>query len=391
MSWPVSFSDYRATAERRLPRFLFDYVDGGAFDEVTLERNLSALRETRLRQRVMTDVSEVELRTSLFGQPVSMPVMLAPIGMAGMMAPRGEAQAARAAGALGVPFCLSTVSICGIEEVAAASGRPFIFQLYMARDRAIVIDMLERAKAANCTALMLTVDIARPGFRYRDFRTGMSGPPNFARRWKRLREVLMHPRWAIDVGLAGRPHSMGNLTAILGEGAHLEDFLKKMQVNADPSLNWDDIAWIRQYWSGPIILKGILDPEDARRAADIGVEGIVVSNHGGRQLDGVSATAEMLPIIAGEVGKRLTVLVDGGVRSGLDVLRMLALGARGVMMGRPWVYALASGGGAGVHAWLRQIRAELTHAMALAGCTNIGRIGPHLLERRKIGNRYSAV
>jgi L-lactate dehydrogenase (cytochrome) len=253
----------------------------------------------------------------------------------------------------------------------------------MARDRVIVADMLARARAAGCAALMLTVDIAMPGFRYRDFRTGMSGPPGMGRSWRRFREIVTHPSWAIDVGIAGRPHSLGNVAALMGENAKLEDFLKMMQLNSDPSINWTDLDWIREHWSGPIILKGIFDLQDARRAAEAGVDAIVVSNHGGRQLDGVAASAEMLPIIAAEVGDRLTVLVDGGVRSGLDVLRMMALGAQGVMMGRPWVYALASGGGAGVHSWIRQIGAELTHAMALAGCTNIAQIGSHLLERRK--------
>lgn len=383
MTQPVSYDDYRAAARRRLPGFLFDYADGGSFDEVTLSRNVTALRETRLRQRVLTDVSRIDLTTRLFGAEFAMPVMLAPIGLSGLAAPRGEAQAARAASALNVPFCLSTLSICSMEEVAKASPQPFVFQLYMARDRTLTVDLLARAQGAGCFALMLTVDIALPGFRYRDYRAGLSGTPNLRRRWTRVKDVLLHPAWAIDIALAGRPHSLGNVASMLGDGAKLEDFIAMMQRKADPGFSWDDLAWVREHWSGPIILKGILDPEDARRAADIGIDAIVVSNHGGRQLDGVAATAEMLPVIAAAVGERLTVLADGGVRSGLDVLRMLALGARGVLIGRPWLYALAAGGGSGVHGWLRQIGAELTHAMALAGCTEVAHAGPHLLDRSR--------
>lgn len=378
---PVSYADYRAAARRRLPRFLFDYIDGGSFDEVTLARNVAALRAVRLRQRALVDVSRIDLSTHCLGMPMALPVLLAPVGLAGMVAPRGEAQAARAASRAGVPFCLSTVSICSLEETAAASGRPPVFQLYMARDRDVVEAMLERAGRLGCAALMLTVDLSLPGFRYRDYRSGLSAAPGLARRWARFKDLVTHPAWAIDLALAGRPHRFGNIASFPGGDIGIEELPRLMQFAADPRVGWDDLAWVRERWAGPIVLKGIFDPEDARRAADMGVEGIVVSNHGGRQLDGVAGTAEKLPLIADAVGGRLTVLADGGVRSGLDVLRMLALGAHGVMIGRGWAYALASGGGAGVHGWLRQIGAELTHAMALAGCTSIADVGPHLLDR----------
>ncbi len=384
MPRPIAFADYRAAARRRLPRFLFDYIDGGSFDEVTLTQNEVSLRGVSLRQRTLIDVSRIDLSSQCLGMAMTMPVLLAPVGLAGMTAPRGEAQAAKAASHAGVPFCLSTVSICSLEEVAAASERPFIFQLYMTRDRDVAASLLERATRLGCSVLMLTVDLPLPGFRYRDYRSGMSSMPSMGRTWARARDILTRPGWAIDLALAGRPHSFGNVTPYLGEHTHIEDFPKLMQVSSDPSMNWADLDWIRRHWSGPIVLKGILDPEDARRAADSGVDGIVVSNHGGRQLDGVVATVERLPVIADAVGERLTVLADGGVRSGLDVLRMLALGAKGVMFGRAWAYALASGGGAGVHGWLRQIGAELTHAMALAGCRNIAEVGPHILDRPDI-------
>lgn len=374
-----TFSDLRAAARRRLPRFVFDYVDGGSFDEVTLARNDQALRAIMPRQRVLCDGGSVDLATSLFDAPLAMPLVLAPIGMGGMLARRGEIQAVRAAQAHDVPFILSTMSVCSLEEVAQAASAPFWFQLYVAKDRGFVADLLARAQAAGCTKLVLTVDLPLPGPRYRDRRSGLAGPPGLAGVWKRWSQILSHPGWVLDVGLRGRPHGFGNVAPIMGKGAKLNDFLKWSAQNFDPSVQWRDLDFIRSHWKGAFIIKGITDVEDARRAADAGADGLIVSNHGGRQLDGAPGTAQLLPGIAQAVGERLTVLADGGVRSGLDVFRMLALGARGVLIGRPWAFALAAGGQAGVEAMLAQYAAELRLAMVFTGCERIADIGPDTL------------
>ncbi|HKR25303.1 MAG TPA: L-lactate dehydrogenase, partial [Allosphingosinicella sp.] len=301
---------------------------------------------------------------------------LGPVGLSGMYARRGEAQAARAAASRGVPACLSSLSVCGIEEVAAACPDPIWFQLYVIRDRGFMAELLATARAAGCAALVFTVDLPMPGARYRDARSGMSGP--YAR-WRRLAQALAHPRWAWDVGLMGRPHSLGNFAPVVGKGGGLENYIGWIGDNFDPSLTWRDAEWIRSRWEGPLIVKGILDVEDARRAAAIGADGIVVSNHGGRQLDGVLSTARALPPIADAVGDALTLLADGGVRSGLDVVRMLALGAKGVLLGRAWAFALAAAGGAGVGALLDTVAAEMRLAMALTGVTGAGAIDRGIL------------
>jgi L-lactate dehydrogenase (cytochrome) len=367
----TSAADFRIAAKRRLPRFLFDYVDGGAGDEVTLRRNVEDLRAVALRQRVLVDVSDIDLTTTLFGRRQGLPVALGPVGLAGMYARRGEAQAAQAAAAKGVPACLSSLSVCGIEEVAAASPDPIWFQLYVIRDRAYMAELLATARTAKCAALVFTVDLPMPGARYRDAHSGMSGPHA---RWRRLGQALTHPRWAWDVGLRGRPHSLGNFAAVIGRGGGMDDYIGWIGANFDPSLTWRDLDWIRARWDGPLIVKGILDVEDARRAVEAGADGIVVSNHGGRQLDGVLSTARALPAIADAVGGALTLLADGGVRSGLDVVRMLALGADGVLLGRAWAFALAAGGGEGVAHMLDMIAAEIRLAMALTGVTRVDQI-----------------
>lgn len=379
MKGPATAADLREAARARLPRFLFDYVDGGSFDELTLARNRAALQAVTLRQRVLNDVSDLDLSTQLFGERQAMPVMLAPIGMAGMLSRRGETAAARAAAAHGVPLILSTASVCAVDEVAAASPVPFWFQLYVARDRAFLVDLLGRAKAAGCRTLFLTVDLPLPGPRYRDQRSGLSGPAGAAGLWRRWRSVLAHPGWAIDVGLLGRPHALGNVAPIMTGKTRLKDFLRWSGQNFDPSVSWESLDFIRSHWDGPFVIKGITDVDDARKAADIGVDGIVVSNHGGRQLDGSMGTAQALPAIVDAVGDRLSVLMDGGVRSGLDVLRALALGAKGVLIGRSWAYALAAGGETGVSAMLALYQAELRTAMTLTGCGSIGAIGRHML------------
>lgn len=376
----ASAGDFRAAARRRLPRFLFDYIDGAAYSEVTSRRNVEDLAGVALRQRVLNDVSAIDTGTTLFGQRWAMPVGLGPVGLSGMYARRGEVQAMRAASAAEIPLCLSTVSVCSLEEVAAAVAVPPWFQLYVIRDREFMKALLDRARALGCGALVFTVDMPVPGARYRDPHSGMSGPYAPLRRYA---QALAHPRWALDVGVRGRPHTLGNLASVLGSGTGLEDFIGWLGRNFDPSVTWRDLGWIREHWDGPLIIKGILDPDDAAEAAALGADGIIVSNHGGRQLDGVVSSAVALPAIAERCGGALTVLADGGVRSGLDVVRMMALGAQGVMLGRAWAYALGARGGAGVSQLLQIIASEMRVAMALTGCTSISDIGPHVLDRRK--------
>lgn len=372
----ASTTDFREAARRKLPRFLFDYIDGGAYAERTLGRNVSDLADLSLCQRVLRDVSQVSTKTTLFGVEQSLPVALAPVGLTGMYARRGEVQAARAAAAKGVPFCLSTVSVCDVDEVSKASAAPIWFQLYVLRDRGFMRDLLVRAREAGATALVFTVDMPVPGARYRDAHSGMSGPNAAARR---MLQALGRPAWAWDVGLMGRPHTLGNVAPVLGENSGLEDFMGWLGANFDPAITWKDLDWIRDLWKGPLIIKGVLDPEDAKAAADIGADGIVVSNHGGRQLDGVLSSARALPAIADAVGDRLTVLGDGGVRSGLDVVRMLALGAKGVLLGRAFVYALAARGGPGVTQLLDLIETEMRVAMALTGVNSVSQIDRSIL------------
>lgn len=370
-----SAADFREAARRRLPRFLFDYADGGAYAEQTLHRNVSDLSGVALRQRVLKDVASIDLKSTLFGREVSLPVALGPVGISGMYARRGELQAARAARRSGIPLCLSTVSICPIEDVAKAAD-PFWFQLYVIRDRGFMKDLIATAKAAGAEAMVFTVDMPVPGARYRDAHSGMSGPNAPVRR---VLQAMGKPHWAWDVGLRGRPHTLGNLKPVLGSNSGLNDYMGWLGANFDPSIQWKDLEWIRQAWDGPLIIKGILDPEDAREAAAIGADGIVVSNHGGRQLDGVLSSARALPAIADAVGDKLTVLADGGIRNGLDVVRMLALGAKGVLLGRSWVYALAAQGEAGVITLLDLIAKEMTVAMTLTGVNRIAAIDRSIL------------
>ena len=367
----ASVLDYRELARRRLPHFLFEYIDGGSYAEVTLRGNIAELERIALRQRVLRDVSTLDLSTILFGQKMAMPVALAPIGLAGLTARRGEVQAARAAEAAGIPFCLSTVSACPIAEVRRGVAKPFWFQLYMIRDRGFMRDLLAAAKDAQCSALMFTVDMAVPGSRYRDVRSGLAGAPGPMGGLRRFGQAAVRPGWAWDVGLLGRPHVLGNVAPVLKGKTGLEDFFAWMRANFDPTLTWKDLEWVRANWDGPLILKGILDPDDAKAAAELGADGLVVSNHGGRQLDGALPTASALPAVADAVAGRLTVLADGGIRSGLDVVRMLALGAQGVLLGRAWAYALGGAGQAGVAHMLRLIEAEMRVAMALTGFTSV--------------------
>lgn len=373
-----STTDYREAARRRLPRFLFDYIDGGAYSEDTLARNSLDLRQLALRQRVLKEVGEVDLTTTLLGQALSMPVALSPVGLTGMYARRGEVQAARAATKTGIPFTLSTVSVCPIEEVQAAVERPIWFQLYVLKDRGFMKNVLDRAWTAGVRTLVFTVDMPVPGARYRDRHSGMSGPNAALRRYL---QALTHPRWAWDVGLLGRPHDLGNVSAYLKKKTGLEDYVGWLGANFDPAIGWQDLQWIRDSWQGSMILKGILDPADARQAVGFGADGIVVSNHGGRQLDGVLSTARALPAIAEAVKGELAILVDSGVRSGLDVVRLLALGADTVMLGRAFIYALAAAGQGGVENLLGLFAKEMQVAMTLTGARRIADINADSLVR----------
>ncbi|HQW82261.1 MAG: L-lactate dehydrogenase [Rhodanobacteraceae bacterium] len=376
---PVTVDDYRELARGRLPRFLFDYLDGGAGTEQTLAVNTMDWARLRLRQRALIDVGGIDTSTQLFGASLALPVAFAPIGLAGMMARRGEVQAVRAANAIGIPFTLSTVGLCGIDEVATAAHAPFWFQLYMLRDRGVANALLDRAWAAGCRTLMFTIDLPMPGPRHRDIRNGLAVPGRRAK-LLRTRQLLARPGWIWDVAMRGGPLRLGSLGEHVPAARDLDAFRQWVDQQFDPTVTWADIVWLRQRWRGTLLLKGILDADDARASIDAGADGIVVSNHGGRQLDGAASTASKLPAIVNAVGASTQVLVDGGIRSGIDVFRALALGARGVLIGRPWVYALAAGGEPGVRALLSCWQRELATTMALTGVTRIDAIGSQQLD-----------
>ncbi len=376
---PASALDYRELARRRLPRQLFDYVDGGAISEATQRANVEDLARVVLRQRVMRDVSARELSVSVLGQRLAMPVILAPVGYGGMVARRGEVQATRAADAIGVPFVESTLSVCSLEEVAGATSAPPWFQLYVMRDRDYAEALMARARAIGTPVLLLTVDLAVPGLRYRDKRNGLVENPTRRALLGRGLDIFGHPRWVSDVVLSGRPLRFGNLHAGV-PGAFNRAAANKWTIEQfDPGVTWEDVAWVREHWPGPLVLKGIMDLDDARRAVAIGVDGVVVSNHGGRQLDSAPSTASVLPAIADAVGHDLEVLVDGGVRTGIDVIKMIALGAKAVFIGRPWAWALAARGEHGIRHLLKATMADIDVALALTGQTSISAIDRSIL------------
>jgi L-lactate dehydrogenase (cytochrome) len=369
-------TDYREAAKAKLPRFLFDYIDGGAYAEHTLKRNVEDLADIALRQRVLKNVDGLDLSTTLFGQKMTMPAILAPVGLTGMYARRGEVQAAKAAKKFGIPMTLSTVSVCSMEEVVKKAKTPIWFQLYVLKDRGFMKNALERAQKLGITTLIFTVDMPTPGARYRDAHSGMSGPNAEMRRFW---QAVTHPSWALDVGVFGMPHDLGNVSKYLGKSTGLADYIGWLAKNFDQSISWSDIEWVRDMWKGPMIIKGILDPEDARDAVKFGADGIVVSNHGGRQLDGVLSSARALPKIADAVKGDLTILADSGIRTGLDIARMLALGADGVLLGRAFVYALAADGERGVANLLSLMEKELRVAMVLTGAKSISDITSDML------------
>ncbi|SFU74919.1 L-lactate dehydrogenase (cytochrome) [Paenacidovorax caeni] len=373
-----SSADYRAAAQQFLPPFLFHYIDGGAYAEQTLRRNVDDFAAVALRQRVLKDMSQLDTRIELFGEKLSIPVALSPVGLTGMYRRRGEVQAARAADAHGIPFTMSSVSVCPIEEVAPKIQRPMWFQLYVLKDRGFMQNALERAQAAGCTTLVFTVDMPVPGARYRDAHSGMSGPNAPLRRYW---QAVTHPRWAVDVGLLGRPHDLGNISAYRGSPTGLADYMGYLGANFDPSISWKDLEWIRAFWKGPMVIKGILDPEDAKDAVRFGADGIIVSNHGGRQLDGVLSSARALPAIADAVKGQIKILADSGIRNGLDVVRAIALGADCAMIGRAYIYALAAAGEAGVKHLLELLEKEMRVAMTLTSVARVADITGDLLVR----------
>jgi L-lactate dehydrogenase (cytochrome) len=376
----ASFEDFRREAEGRLPRFLFDYIDGGAGAEVTLRRNTADWERVQLTQKALCDATAVDCSVELFGEKLAMPLVLAPVGLGGMSARRGEVQAKRAADAAGIPFCLSTVGICPPEEVARVSDKPFWFQLYMLKDRGIVQEILDRVWEHGVRTLAFTIDLAVLGTRYRDIRNGMAGGLG---PWGQLRsgvlDYLIHPRWAWDVGLRGGPHGFGTIAHYVNQSRNPRDYLHWTGSQFDSSVTWKDIEWLRKVWKGALVLKGVLDVDDARQAIAVGAEGMVVSNHGGRQLDGVASTAAMLPRIADAVGGETTLLVDGGIRTGQDLVRALALGARAALIGRPWVLALAAGGQPALTRLLGLMKQDMKTALGLSGAMAARDVGRGVL------------
>ena len=378
---PATVLDYRELARRRMPRQLFDYIDGGAYEESTMRANVSDLEGLLLRQVVMKDVSTRTQTTEVLGQPLAMPVILGPVGLAGMYARRAEVQTVKAAEAAGVPFVESTVSICGIEEVAAATSTPPWFQLYVMRDRSYAEDLMARALAVNSPVLVLTVDLAVLGARHRDTRNAMVGDPSGWAKVRRGLDLVGHPKWLVNVGIKGKPHTFGNLEKAVPDAGSPEDFKDWVDAQFDPSVTWDDIAWVRKHWPGKLVVKGILDPEDARRAADAGVDGLIVSNHGGRQLDSVPSTIVALPGVVDAVGDQVEVLADGGVRTGLDVVKLMSLGAKAVLLGRAWAWAVAADGERGVAHMLEVMKADIDTALGLTGRNSVEELDPSALFR----------
>jgi L-lactate dehydrogenase (cytochrome) len=368
--------DMRQAARRRVPRMFFDYADRGSYAEETLRANREDLQRIKLRQRVLVDVSQRDLRTTIVGEPVSLPLALAPIGLCGMQWGDGEILACRAAHAAGIPFTLSTMSICSIEDVAEAVERPFWFQLYVMKDRGFVRSLIERALAAQCSALVLTIDLQVLGQRHCDVRNGMTVPPEI--KLKNIIDIATKPSWALSV-LRGKRKTFGNLAGHVRGMENVNSLAQWIAGQFDPALNWKDVEWIRGIWPGKLIIKGVLDPEDARLAAKTGASALVVSNHGGRQLDGAPSSIAALPKIADAVGGEIELMFDGGIRTGQDVLRALALGARSCMIGRAYCYALGAGGGPGVAQAIETIGKELDVSMALTGTRSVKDIDRRML------------
>jgi L-lactate dehydrogenase (cytochrome) len=370
--------DLRQTYHRKVPRAFVDYCESGSYAEQTLHANRADLERIALRQRVLNDVSNRSTKTTILGEPAALPLALAPVGLTGMQHGDGEILACRAAQAAGIPYTLSTMSICSIEDVAATVNKPFWFQLYVMKDRGYIRALIERAAAAKCSALVLTVDLQVIGQRHRDIRNGMTVPPQI--RIENLIDIATKPAWALSV-LRGKRKTFGNIAGHYPGMANVTVLSKWIAEQFDASLSWKDVEWIKSLWPGKLILKGILDVEDARMAVNTGAAALVVSNHGGRQLDGASSSIAMLPAIADSVGSDIEVMFDGGIRSGQDIMRALARGARSCMSGRAYIYGLGAGGEAGVSRAIEIIRNELDISMALTGVNSIAEIDRRVIAK----------
>jgi L-lactate dehydrogenase (cytochrome) len=368
--------DLRVLARRKVPRAFFDYAEAGSYSEQTLRANRADLDCIKLRQRVMVDVSSRETSTTIVGERAALPLALGPVAMTGLERGNGEILACRAAHGAGIPFTMSTLSICSIEDVAAAVKKPFWFQLYVMKDRGFVRSLIDRAAAANCSALVLTVDLQVLGQRHVDIKNGLTVPPSL--KIKNLMNMMTRPHWAFSV-MSGKRWTFGNLDGHVKGMKGVKSLAQWIETQFDETLNWKDVEWIRNVWPGKLIIKGILDVEDARLAAKTGAAALVVSNHGGRQLDGAASSISMLPKIADAVGSEIEVMFDGGIRSGQDVLRALALGARSCLIGRAYIFGLGARGDAGVTTAIDILRKELDISMALTGVKSINEIGRHIL------------
>jgi L-lactate dehydrogenase (cytochrome) len=374
-----SIADLRERARVRVPRAIFEYADRGSYDEVTLRRNRADLDSIMVRQRVGIDVSNIATATTLLGQACQLPLGIAPTGLTGLFYRDGEICGARAAAAAGIPFCLSTVAIAAIEDLREAGVTPFWFQLYLMRDRGFNEELIGRARAANCPVLILTLDLPVQGLRRRDAKNGLAVPPRLT--WRNAFDIASKPAWAFGM-LRARRRTFGNLDGRLPGPQGLKTLSTWINGQFDATADWQDVAWVRSLWPGRLVIKGIMDPEDARRAADLGADAVVVSNHGGRQLDGAPSTISALPLVAEALQGRCEVLFDGGVTSGQDILKAVALGARGCLMGKAFLYALAAGGQAGVALGIEIMRRELSVTMALAGATDVHKVDRSLLWER---------
>jgi len=369
--------DLREIAHHRVPRMFIDYLEAGSYSQETLKANIADLKAIKLKQKILVDVEKRSTATKILGKPAAMPLALAPIGLCGMQRGNGEILAAKAAEKAGIPFCLSTMSVCSIEDVASEVSRPFWFQLYVMRNRKFIQRLIERAAAAKCSALVLTVDLQVIGQRHNDIKNGLSVPPRLT--LPNILDIMTKPAWVASV-LTAKRRTFGNLIEATagGDTASLSVWI---QNQFDPSLNWDDVKWIRKLWKGPLVLKGILEVEDAKLAAKYGADAIVVSNHGGRQLDGAPSSITQLPKLAKAVGNRVEVMFDGGIRTGQDMMRALALGADSCLVGRPYIYGLGAYGEDGVTAAINCLKNELLTTMALTGINKIDEIGPQVLSQ----------
>lgn len=373
----TSIQDLRELARQRVPRAIFEYADRGSYDELTIARNRSDLQAIEFRQRVMRDLSKLSVASTMLGLPVTMPLAIAPTGLTGLLYGDGEIHGARAALAFGIPFTLSTLSICSIEDVHRAVLQPFWFQIYLMRDRGFNQELIARARAAQCSALVLTVDLQVQGFRRRDPKNGLTIPPRLTLR--NTLDIATKPAWALSV-LLGKRRTFGNLVGCMGDTSKLSTLSEWIASQFNPAVTWAEVDWIRSLWPGKLIIKGLLDAEDARTASSLGIDALVVSNHGGRQLDGAPSSISVLPEIVRAAEGRCEVWFDGGVQSGQDMLRALALGAKACLIGKSFLYSLAAMGGPGVTLALNLLRKELEVSLALTGCTDITNVDASILR-----------